>query len=299
MVSKDGELDDAQPEPVPRITEAVFDDLEAPSAAKVPNAERDAQGDEDRRSLVETRPGLVRDARARRRELSPRSLSLAAPLRQSQCKLFHLIGDSLPNPLVTHHRSSGGKALPVPCSVLPRISRLVDPEVYFWAVTPSAHAEFFETPIRWLQSTYACILAVDEKGAFRDEGYSCLRQRRRPEDVGNRPTRCSIEEAPPPSPAAHVAAAGTRWPRNDRRADRPRDGASRVGDLEETLSSQEGRTRDTRGLQRRTHRRCRQRRKVPARYHQARPGCFRQSARRSQFGRWASEKSSVKRRRAR
>ena len=39
MVSKDGELDDAQPEPVPRITEAVFDDLEAPSAAKVPNAE--------------------------------------------------------------------------------------------------------------------------------------------------------------------------------------------------------------------------------------------------------------------
>ena len=162
MISKDGELDDAQPEPVPRITEAVFDDLEAPSAAKVPNAERDAQGDEDLRSLVETRPGLVRDARARRRELSPRSLSLAAPLRQSQCKLFHLIGDSLPNPLVTHHRSSGGKALPVPCSVLPRISRLVDPEVYFWAVTPSAHAEFFETPIRWLQSTYACILAVLE-----------------------------------------------------------------------------------------------------------------------------------------
>ena len=54
---------EAVPPPIAaRITEAVFDDLEAPSAAKVPNAERDAQGDEDRRSLVETRPGLVRDA---------------------------------------------------------------------------------------------------------------------------------------------------------------------------------------------------------------------------------------------
>jgi hypothetical protein len=31
-------------------------------------------------------------------------------------------------------------------------------------VTPSEHADFFETPIRRLQSTYACILAVDEQG---------------------------------------------------------------------------------------------------------------------------------------
>src|SRR6267378_3949228 len=108
MVSKDGELDDAQPEPIPRIGEAVFDDPKAPSAAKVPDTESNTQGDEDRRSLVETRPGLVRDARARSHALSPRSLSLAAPLRQSQCKLFHLIGDSLPNHAPTEHRPSVG-----------------------------------------------------------------------------------------------------------------------------------------------------------------------------------------------
>ena len=160
MISKDGELDDAQPEPVPRTCEAVLDDPEAPPATQIPDTECYAQGHEHRCGLVELGPALVRNAR--RSAFSPRSLSLPAPLRQSHCELFHLIGDSLPNPLVTHHRSSGGKALPVPCSVLPRISRLVDPEVYFWAVTPSAHAEFFETPIRWLQSTYACILAVLE-----------------------------------------------------------------------------------------------------------------------------------------
>ena len=31
-------------------------------------------------------------------------------------------------------------------------------------VTPSEHADFFKAPIRRLQSTYGCILAVDEQG---------------------------------------------------------------------------------------------------------------------------------------
>src|SRR5438105_15951042 len=31
-------------------------------------------------------------------------------------------------------------------------------------VTPGEHADFFDTPIRRLQSTYGCILAVDEQG---------------------------------------------------------------------------------------------------------------------------------------
>src|SRR2546421_9632814 len=133
MVSKDGELDDAQPEPVSRTCEAVLDDPEAPPATQIPDTERYAQGHEHRCGLVELGPALVRNARARRSAFSPRSLSLPAPLRQSHCELFHLIEDSLPNPFVTHHPSSGGSmgaALPLQCP--PAISsRVVGPEVYF------------------------------------------------------------------------------------------------------------------------------------------------------------------------
>src|SRR5438445_13384678 len=103
MVSKDGELDDAQPEPVSRTCEAVLDDPEAPPATQIPDTECYAQGHEHRCRLVELSPALVRNARARCRPLSSGACSLPTPLRQSQCELVHLIGDSLRHGLQTEH----------------------------------------------------------------------------------------------------------------------------------------------------------------------------------------------------
>src|SRR2546421_10255323 len=46
VVAEDGELDEAEPEPLARIGEALFDRTEAALASQVPHARGDAQRDE-------------------------------------------------------------------------------------------------------------------------------------------------------------------------------------------------------------------------------------------------------------
>src|SRR5205814_2163693 len=105
VIGEDGELDEAEPEPFARIGEALFDRTEAALASQVPHARGDAQGDEHDARLVELRTSLVRHPGPRRLPLAPGALSLSAPLRNLQCELFHLIGESLPKRPHIGHRS--------------------------------------------------------------------------------------------------------------------------------------------------------------------------------------------------
>src|SRR5437867_238428 len=105
VVAEEGELDEAEPEPFARIGEALFDRTEAALASQVPHAGGDAQGDEHDARLVELRTSLVRHPVPRRLPLAPGALSLSAPLRNLQCELFHLIGESLPKRPHIGHRS--------------------------------------------------------------------------------------------------------------------------------------------------------------------------------------------------
>jgi len=93
VVAENRELDDPQPEPLARRREGGFDDFEAAATAEVPDMPGHAQGHVHSGGLLEARAAPMRDQRPPSFRLAPGSRPLAAPLRQSQCELSHLIGD--------------------------------------------------------------------------------------------------------------------------------------------------------------------------------------------------------------
>src|SRR6185295_7513404 len=111
-------FDDPQPEAPARASEAALDDQTAPAASQTPHVRGDARGDEHGNALVEPRPHLVRNARAGSVALSAGAFSLATTLRNQQCELFHLIGESLPERLIA------------------RIGQLTDPLAPRWRSPP-------------------------------------------------------------------------------------------------------------------------------------------------------------------
>ena len=84
VIAQHGELDDAEAKALARTGDAVLDEPEASLTAQIPRRGNDAQGDEHRSRLVETRPLLVRHSRSGTLAFPPRAFPLAAFLRNLQ-----------------------------------------------------------------------------------------------------------------------------------------------------------------------------------------------------------------------